>query len=211
MLGSIKKFRNWAKTISTANRSGEWECDYTEWSEICTQISKFLDSTNYLLWTECEIFELLYIIGRDNESQYIAGLIAEQTDRLIWLLTQCLNSKESEAKWQLIAEAGELPVWDDELGELIYRLYFDKSHYVQRRALMELGKKKSKYTLEVAEYSWGTGDEYQRISVLQALHDLSYERIFDFLAVALKSGKEHLILSAERIHEERGKLNLPFR
>lgn len=205
MLSTILKFKNWAEHIPAASRSGEWECDYPDWSEIYTQIAEFVISKDFCLWSEDEITDILYIIGRDNETQELARVLAKDSDRLIGLLQQCLQSKESEAKWQLIVEAGELKEWSPILEKLIYCLYFDKDYYVQRRALMELAKKQSKYTLELAQYSWETQDEYQRISALQALHDLNYEGIGEFLDVALKSDQKHLVLNAERIHNEQNR------
>ncbi len=204
MLAAIRKFREWAKVIPVASRSGEWECDYPNWTEIYSHFEDFLKFKDFHSWTTEEISEILYIIGRDNECGILAELAGTEIARLKWLLQKCLKSIESAAKWQLIIEAGELPEWNHDLEELVYRLYFDKDYYVQRRALMELAKKKSKYTLELAEYSWATGDEYQRISVLQALHDIDFEGISTFLNVALKSDKKYLVLAAERITKDRG-------
>lgn len=203
MLSSINKFREWASKFSIPSQIGEWECDYPRWGDIYSQVIEFLNLTSYLLWTDREIADLLYIIGRDNETQHLAELLGEKTERLIWILQKCLDSHESDAKWQLIVEAGKLKEWDQSLEALIYRLYFDKDYYVQRRALLELARKKSKLTLELAGYSWKTGEQYQRMCVLVALHDINYNGISEFLSSALKSEQEYLVQTAERISKER--------
>lgn len=95
----IQKFREWASTQE--RKYGEWECNYAEWNEIYALFGDFIDAVSFAHWDPQQIAEILYILARDNETQTISRMIANDESLLLFLAEQSRKLGEPDAKWQL--------------------------------------------------------------------------------------------------------------
>ncbi|MEI9958471.1 MAG: hypothetical protein WDM90_19690 [Ferruginibacter sp.] len=105
----IDKFDAWAKSHYNVPRDdigGEWECDYTDWDKIYTAFKNFLAKATPNNWTDKEKEQLLYIIARDNESEYLSDQLNETA--LITLTKQAIASGHRDDKWQLAIQLYKL-------------------------------------------------------------------------------------------------------
>jgi hypothetical protein len=166
----VDEFWQWSKTLK---HELEWETSYPNWEMLKTFFDKLIETTNHLEWDQRIVNNLLYIIGRDNECQLLIDKITEFPDSLIFLAKEGIHYPDSDTKWQLAHYLTECVSTHPEAMEIIYRYYDDQNEYVKRRALLALGRIRSKYAEQCALESWSTGMEYQKIAALEVLHQLN--------------------------------------
>jgi Na+/phosphate symporter len=203
----IDKFDAWARSqynISQDDIGGEWECDYTEWYKIYSAFENFLIKADPNNWTDKEKERLLYIIARDNESEYLSDLLNEAA--LIILTKQAIDSGHIDDKWQLAIQLFKL---SDRLLATTFLEAFvnDEDEYVNRRALMELAKLNSDKVEIYAELFWnrnkyGDMDEYQKMAVLNSLKTINSKQLDKYIKLAKQDGRKYLVESAIKIETE---------
>ncbi len=159
----------------------------------------FLD-TNYSHWSKNDIDNIIYAIARDNECNLIIEKVSENKPLLLYLCNHVLGSNENDAKWQFAEALSWLPDHSTHRAEeLLLVLVDDHDEYVSRRALLALGKIKSARAEALAERAWGSGLEYQKISALWVLRDLSSQKLTNFLDMAVQDGSAHVKSNADEI------------
>lgn len=193
---SIDKFRKWADLQE--RKYLLWECDFPKWEEIHSLFGVYLTDTSFFDWTEAEVTELLYILARDNDSQAIIRMIAEDDALLLFLAEQALTYGEPDAKWQL---AVHLPSCANTAAaeRMLVKYLRDEDEYVTRRALMALAQTGSALTEAYCKIAWesaGEMQEYQRIAVLHALFSAHSDLLADYIALAKKDGRMWLVQNA---------------
>ena len=203
----IDKFDQWAKAqfnIPQDEIGGEWECNYDNWTGIYQAFEKFLAITSAESLTQNQKERILYIIARDNDAGYLAGILNEPF--LIELTEQAINNGSRDNKWQLAIQLYKLSDRQKAL-DFLEQLVNDNEEYVTRRALMELAKLKSEKVEFYAEKFWhkdkyGKMEEYQKIAVLHALKTVNSKYLHQYIELALQSGQKYLIENAEQIQRK---------
>jgi hypothetical protein len=194
----VARFQSWAEAYDDRRR-GEWECDYPNWSDLYNAVAKYISGSEVEEWDEGVTAMLLYAIARDNEVEQIAGHLQADPDKLYALAKEAVRSGEKDAKWQL---AEQLTHWPDRLEEsesILLALATDADEYVRRRALMVLGRIKSSQVEMLVGEAWDTGDEYQRMAVLDALYNVQSKKLASYLELAQADGRQYLTAFANRI------------
>jgi hypothetical protein len=194
----VRRFKAWAD--ANPGRSGEWEEDYPNWSDLYRACDAFL-TTQPKDWSSRDIECLLYAIARDNESEY---LVDEASPEQILVLSRAaLHSAERDAKWQLAVRLAQLPDLLD--AENILRSFADDAEeYVRRRALMALADLGSPDAEGLAQRAWDTGDEYQRMACLHALYTVRSSLLEEYLSLAEMDGRHYLREAGRRIRDREG-------
>ena len=141
------------------------------------------------------------MIARDNE----VGLLADEVPaaRLVSLAQSALESKERDAKWQLVIRLKKLQ-WKTEIEQLLLAFVKDVDEYVRRRALLTLADCKSEHTERLAEIAWQSGDEYQRIAALHALYKVGSGLLPGYLQLADTDGRQFVVMRARDIRDRNG-------
>ena len=195
----IEKFKRWALSFPIESRSGEWECDYENWKELYSAFNDFILSTTPEDASGTDIENLIYVIARDNEME---DLILEIEARPEWfktILPNVLESSEPDAKWQFAVALGKGVLPNQEAEPALLKLVYDKNEYVSRMALKSLGKIGSTKTEALCKRAWQTNHEYQRIMVLWVLKEIRSENLANYIDLAMKDGREHVVSNANEI------------
>jgi HEAT repeat protein len=144
---------------------------------------------------------VLYAIARDNEMQWLIEHLAQNADNLLCLAEPALDSDTWEAKWQIAMALGGLESRRAEAELLLLRFARDGDEYVSRRALLALSDLNSSHVEDLVASAWDTGEEYQRIAVLCALHKVGSPLLKEYAELAEADGREYLARYAAYIHE----------
>jgi hypothetical protein len=201
MHSEVQKFKQWATRYPESKRFGEWECNYGEWKKLYQAVLTFLATVDHTAWTEVDLSDLLYAIARDNEAEYLVAELSQAPERLLALSTRAVESAESDAKWQLAVQLGELPDRKVDAEVLLLRFVADENEYVSRRALLSLGKLKSSKAEALAKQAWETGHEYQRIAALGVLQEVGSTELPLYVQKAKADGRATVIQKACEIQK----------
>ena len=203
----IDKFDTWAQSQFGKPQDdigGEWECDYENWNNIYKSFENFIATTDRKTLTDKQKNRLLYIIARDNETEYLASIL---DDQLLTILTEhSIENGHRDDKWQLAIQLYKLEDKQKALA-LLEKLVNDEDEYVNRRSLMELATLKSEKVEFYAEKFWnkdkyGQAEEYQKIAVLHSLKTINSKLLDYYIKLAKQSGQKYLVENAERIESE---------
>lgn len=200
----INKFDNWAQSqfdLPQDDIGGEWECNYEKWDDIYKPFENFIATIDPKQLTNKQKNRLLYIIARDNESQYLSSIL---DDHFLTILTeQSISTGHKDDKWQLAVQLYKLTDKRKAL-KLLEILVNDENEYVNRRALMELAKLKSEKVEFYAEKFWfknkyGQMEEYQKIAVLYSLKTINSKLLDRYIKLAKQSEYPYLVENAIKI------------
>jgi hypothetical protein len=194
----LERFRLWAATNPSANRSGEWECDYLEWPALHKATSELLQVLT-VEKAKTITAQLLFVIAADNECQVVAADVAKNPSNLLYLAQAAIRNPFAEARWQLAVELGNLKSHKLEAERLLLSFSQDEDEYTRRRALGALAEAGSARVDEVAASAWSSEFEYQRIMALSALHRVNSPALGKYLELADADGREHVVAQANRI------------
>lgn len=196
LLEEIAKFRKWGAQLPAAERVGLGD-EYPGWGAVYTTFAGFINRTEPGRWDDPTILDLLYIIARDHEAEYLVSLLLKtQPGGLFRLAEAAVGSGESDARWQLAAylcETGE----DRPRAEAILLAFVNnEDEYVSRRALLALAHLGSSHVSSLCARAWATGHEYQRIAALHAIQAASPQELPKYLELAKADGREHVVQNA---------------
>ncbi len=204
----IDKFDKWAQSQFDEPQdevAGEWECNYENWNEIYLAFEKLMTHTHPNDLTDKQKDRLLYIIARDNETEYLSSIL---NDDFLLLLTEhsIIDGKKND-KWQLAIQLYRL-VDRQKALQLLENFVDDDDEYVNRRALMELARVNSDKVEFYAQKFWnknkyGEMEEYQKMAVLQSLSLINSKIIDSYINLALQSGQKNLTEFAKKLKSER--------
>ena len=157
---AVNAFRHWAAAYPVDARSGEWECDCTQSPQLNDAFLRHLDTCAPASATPGDIADLLYAIGRDNETGYPARALARQRDWFLFLLPRALSADDADVRWQFALQLGTgdfpLPVAEPAL----LMLFQDEHGYVRRMALQALGRIASRHAEPLCALAWAGSHEY---------------------------------------------------
>lgn len=192
----IARFRRWEAQLPAAARLGLWD-EYPEWGALYTAFEGFIKRTGPSQWGESTVLDLLYLIARDNEAEYLVSLLLKaQPEGLFRLAEAAVSYGERDARWQLAAYLGETG-GDRPRAEAILLVFVnDEDEYVSRRALFALGYLGSSHVPSLCARAWATGHEYQRIAALHAIRAASPHELPKYIELAKADGREHLVQNA---------------
>lgn len=194
-------FVSWSKTVDHLD---DWEMDYPNWMDIINVLDQLLKSVKYDELNE-EIMEvLLYLIGRDNEREYLAEIIFEHPDILIQLAKRGVRYPDHNTRWQLAYYVGKLFLTRPEVEDIVLSYWYDTNEYVRRRALLALGTMNSNYAEGLAVEAYSTNIEYQKIAALEVLHMINSRKLNDYLKLSEQSDSNIVKNGAQRIKTQRG-------
>jgi hypothetical protein len=195
----IAKFKDWALSYPENTRSGEWECDYHDWTLIYSSFSSFLDENSPATVSDEAIQDLIYIIARDNEME---ELISNITQRPVWLellVSSALFSHECDAQWQFAKALSSPTVLLPGADRALLALFESKNEYVSRMALQALGQRRHPEAEALCGRAWDTGHEYQRIMALWVLKEIGSPQLLQYLQAARADGRKYVVQNAQEI------------
>lgn len=195
----ILRFRTWAETIPTAERSGEWECLYDGWQAIYRAFGAFVSTTACQEWDQALTQLVLYIIARDNDIGHLVRDAAQHPGNLMCLAERALTSPERDARWQLAAALGRIQGHTTQAEMLLLRYVGDTDEYVRRCSVMALADIGSSAIGELVTSAWESKDEYMRMAVLYALWRTKSPQLDAYLMRADADGQQVLMAYAQRI------------
>ena len=198
------RFRQWAAvTYPSAERFGEWECDYPDWSRLYEAVLDFTEHTPPSSWTPEALTDVLYALARDNEIQHLAATIGERQPQILnYLAAAAIEQGERDARWQLAVELGKADALSEAVESLLLRMTNDAEEYVRRRALQELARLGSAHTEALALAAWEQPHEHQqwtRMAVLWSLHRIQSPRLETLLTEAEADPRSYLADFARRV------------
>ncbi|WP_201009043.1 HEAT repeat domain-containing protein [Paenibacillus glycanilyticus] len=177
----IDAFWQWSKTIK---HEFEWETTYHNWELLNTIFNILIDTTTYYDWDQRTINNLLYIIGRDNECEFLVHKLTDTPESLLFLGKQGVSYPDVETKWQLAHYLSQIALILPEAEEIIVKYYEDSDEYVKRRALLALGIIESSYAEQFALESWKTGMKYRKLAALEVLKQINSSH-YSILSVSI--------------------------
>ena len=195
----IDKFKIWADSIPNSHKSGEWECDYTNWGAIYSKFSSYIKTLDLSLLSATDIQVLIYAIARDNEDEELIAILSQETALFKRIFSEILICEENDAKWQLANLLGT-DILERELAlSTLLQLFKDNDEYVRRMALQSLGKLNYSNIERLCEEAWVSNDEYQRIVVLWVLNEVGSAKLTKYLLLAKNDTRKHLRYRAEKL------------
>ncbi len=210
LINAIQDFRKWQiskyPSIVPDKIDGEWETDYTDWNRINTIFSKFLEEHTASDATEELLNEMIYIIARDNECEWLINEVTKHPDWFDVLCRYCIHTNENEAKWQFAAHISNCSC-SRETKDLILEFVTDKNEYVSRRALLALPAIRPDKVEYYAHQFWYRDSydikmqEYQKMAVLTVLNEIKSPLLSYYLQSAKKDGRKYLMQCAEKIEK----------
>ena len=206
LLSEVGRFRAWASSYPFAGRSGEWECEYEDWCALHKAVSVFIEGSPVATWSEEEFAAVLYVIARDNETQYLSRGIRERVPMaLLDLAEAALRIGEAEAKWQFAEELGHFYGEPSRRNKLLLSFARDDNEYVRRRSLQALARIGSAATEAIALEAWSRHDEsqeYARMMALWALHRIGSSHLTRLLHEAAQDNYPHLAAYALKVEND---------
>ena len=195
----ITQFQSWAASQLSEGEYSCWETGYPNWPQIKQAFGEFLQKQPFRDWNSRTVSDILYIIARDNDSPSLALAVAEEPERLLFLVEAAAKSSERDAKWQFAVEMSRLNRQEYPVEPLLLALFQDEDEYVRRQALMALGRMRSPFAEGLVAAAWETGDEYQRMAALGVLRDLNSPQLTSYLDKAKQAGSQYLSAYAARL------------
>jgi HEAT repeat protein len=200
----VALFRVWANSLPAAERRGEWEERYERGNTFRKEAMLFLETGDWTTWTEEVIEDVLYAIARDNEEENLIYIVAEAPECLLMLALVSVAKGERDARWQFADFLGEVFVGEPRAEEILLLLLRDDDEYVRRRALRSLARVGSTQTEHYCKIAWDSGNQYQRMMALEALHIIRSELLSTYLAQAMADSSTYLPGYARELLEKIG-------
>ena len=101
----VNAFKSWAKSnypqITEENDSGEW-CMCYEFKEMVSSAFSMIEKCSAASATEQIIDDLLYVIARDNECEFLIDELKVHNDWFALLCRHSLKTHYTNAKWQFV-------------------------------------------------------------------------------------------------------------
>ncbi|MFN3158710.1 MAG: HEAT repeat domain-containing protein [Rubinisphaera brasiliensis] len=160
------KFKLWAATAD--QRSGQWECDYENWHDLWSAASNTITAYQDGSIPDVEAFDLLYILGRDNECEYVREGLLASPELIAALALRAIGSNDADAKWQIAISVAESKL--PNAADLLRPFLCDTDEYVRRRTLMAFAPFVPKEAEAIAIMNLDDEFEYTRIAALHVLH-----------------------------------------
>ena len=195
----IEKFRSWASDYPQDTRSGEWECDYEEWSSLNAAFLSFVENKVPSELTKTEVADLVYVIARDNEIEDLIEAVALNEELFKLLLSYVLHSTEADAKWQFAVALGQNTLNHAIAEDALLKLVNDADEYTSRMALQSLGKIGSAHAENLCVKAWDSNREYQRIMALWVLKEIDSKELTKYLELALVDDRKYVVQNANEI------------
>lgn len=148
LLVEIDKFKNWAKTVGPSGEweteyphYGEWETEYPHWGSIYDSVNQLVEDIPVERWRSDLINAFLYILARDNESEFIIDTLIDNPIQLLSVAKHALSYPDYDARWQIAYGLGEIDENNQEIQMLLNQFLLDEIEYVRRRASFAYEKK----------------------------------------------------------------------
>jgi HEAT repeat protein len=146
---------------------------------------------------------VLYAIARDNELEYLAGVIAERhRELLVPLAWAAIEHGERDDRWQLAQQLGRIGQADEAAENVLLALVRDQCEYVRRMALCALARISSPHTESESLRVWELPDvdqQWARMMVLWCLDRVGSPMLQQLLVSAEQDARNHLLAYAQKV------------
>lgn len=160
----IAQFRAWA--AMHPKHYGEWETDYEEWPALRAAADEVLAHGPR---DDGDISLLLYALARDNECEFIRGMLEEHPESGMLLSRAAVAYPDTDARWQVADFLGTRD--DEEARRLLQRFVADSDEYVRRRALLASVRFQPVFAAQTAAAWLDSDHEYSRLAALTVLSE----------------------------------------
>jgi hypothetical protein len=201
---AIAEFKAWARDFPGREKSGEWECAFEQWPRVHAAVGSYLDACPPRQWTGEVVDLLLYILARDNEIEWVKKQLIKRPAHLLTLAKTGVTSTERDARWQIADALGDAGFSATEAEPVLLQFARDDDEYVNRRALLALGRRRCPAAEALAHRAWETGHEHQRMAALDVLSSLNSPTLPAYLDRARDDGREYLVNFASEIASKHG-------
>lgn len=164
----VKHFKHWAD--SADQHSGEWECDYEQWSDLRASAIETINVYHDGLIPTAVADDLLYALARDNECEHIRENLLAAPELLATLAKHVIATSEADAKWQIAISVAEAKL--PNAVNLLRPFLTDDDEYVRRRSLVVFALFAPKESEVIALNNLDDPFEYTRIAALHVLHSV---------------------------------------
>jgi hypothetical protein len=188
----VRKFKQWSLSNGHVDDYDDW------WGGVVGAAKVFILEVPVDLWSQDDCDDLLCAVANDC-IEYIPELLLANPKKLLYLAEFSVKTTNPDAKWPLAAQLANVNAEREEAETLLLRFVQDENEYVSRRALLALSELGSSSIPELVQRAWDTGQEYQRIAALWALHNCAPELLPSYLAAAVEDGREHLLSNVAKL------------
>ena len=194
-------FNSFLKWKNELIKKNQFEDDslFPQWKEIYSYYKKILQIIDMNDFQNNSIEKTVYLIGRDNEDEELIEIIFESAKDRNKLVRSIINSKDVDAKWQLVNCISKNN-YSSYINEIKF-LFEDENEYVSRIALLALGYFNVDELDNFLERAWNTNNEYQRIAVLNISFENNLKCLQKYLELAKKDGRHFLMMNVIKIEE----------
>ena len=172
---------------------------FPQWEQIYSYYKKILQIIDMDDFQKISIEKTIYLIGRDNENEELIEIIFESLKDRNKLVSSIINSKNVDAKWQLV-NCISRNNYSSYINEIKF-LFADENEYVSRIALLALGHFNVDELDSFLERAWNTNNEYKRIAVLNIAFENKLKSLQKYLELAKKDGRHFLMMNVIKIEE----------
>ena len=186
LLIEIKRFKKFAKFIYYKKSDYGWENYYKYWDNIFFNFEYVLKYCNINKVTKNTLRNMIYIIARNHEMEYLIKILIKYKDWFELLCEYSINIYEFEAKWQFAKYLSKVDI-SKECKKLILCFLNSKEEYVCRMAMISLPKIFPDKVEYYADLFWHRNIynnsliEYQKIVVLNALEKINSSKLDYYL------------------------------
>ena len=149
----FKSFLQWKNELISKNQF-EDDSLFPQWEQIYSYYKKILQIIDMDDFQKISIEKTIYLIGRDNENEELIEIIFESLKDRNKLVSSIINSKNVDAKWQLVNCISRNNC-SSYINEIKF-LFADENEYVSRIALLALGHFNVDELDSFLERAWNT-------------------------------------------------------
>lgn len=187
------RLRRWADSLPESERSGDWEAAYPAWQALWRAAETALQQPEL---AEEDIDDLLYVLARDREEQWVLEHLREpDSPHTLTLARAALGYPDKDTRWQLV---DVLAGWSgDEAEELLQAFTKDGDQFVRRRAIPAVAKFYASLAEKLALEEIASHDPYSRLMAFRVLVDINSEQL-PAATAALRDDRDALVRTTVR-------------
>jgi hypothetical protein len=195
----VERFKKWAPPIK--HQHGEWECDYEHWNALWSAAISTIDRHVDREISSGVAEDLLYVLARDNEAEYVRGHLVQTPSVLAALVVYATKCADADAKWQIVVSVAEANL--PGAANLIRPFLNDEDEYVRRRSLMVYALYAPREAENIALQNLSDAFEYTRIAALHVLDAVDSPHLASWLDALENDPNEYVRHNVRDLREKR--------
>lgn len=197
------RFRSWA--VGREGSYGEWECDYHDWQSLWKAVDDAIERSPVSPFEEMDFLNLLYVLGRDNEIEWIRKRLIHFPDLLHQLALRAVDHPDDAIGWQIAVSISEANLPDAAI--LLTPYLTDSNEYVRRRSLLALASVDPTRAEEIAISNLADDYAYTRMAALYVLAEVGSLRVHAEATRMLDDPDEYVRETAVKILQSQKQVN----